>query len=181
MIRCPSLFRGLAVLVTSVTLACCTPASNDATRQSSSSHANPPPRNLPQDFIEDSAPKPPPNHDGGLERDAGRNFDTAVPFKEAVRDGRIAEDDDGDAWVLEGPAGHVLSVNIYNLSDDTILAYELLDQNERAVIFPRPDVLYAEESIQHTIEIPRGESDTKLLLMITAADPLTYEIRTEIL
>lgn len=181
MIRCPSLFRVIAVLVTSLTLAYCTPTSVDAPRQSSSSHAAPPPQSLPQDFVEDSAPKPPPNHDGGLERDAGRGFDTAVPFKEAVRDGRIAEDDDGDAWVLEGPAGQVIRVNIYNLSDDTLLAYELLDQHERAVIFPRPDVLYAEESVQHTIEIPRGESATKLLLLITAEDPLTYEIRTELL
>lgn len=164
-----------------MTLVHCTPASIDTTRQPTRSHVTPPPQSLPEDYVKDSAPKPPPNHDGGLTRDAGSDFQTAVPFKEAVRDGHIAEADDGDGWILEGPAGRVLRVNIYNLSDDTILAYELRDHNERPVLYPPPNLLYAEESIQHTIEIPRGEGRSKLLLMIMAEDPLSYEIRTEIL
>lgn len=182
MTRCSWLSQAIVTaVVSSMALVHCTPTSIDATRQPTRSHAKPPPQSLPQDYIKDSAPTPPPNHDGGLTRDAGRDFDTAVPFKEAVRDGRIAEGDDGDGWVLAGPAGQVLSVDIHNLSGDTILAYELLDHNERAVLYPPSNRLYAHESVQHTIELPRGNDEVHLLLLITADEPLSYEIRTETL
>lgn len=142
------------------------------------SHAPPPPQHLPDDYVEDSAPKPPPNHDGDLGHDAGRALQDAVPFALGTRQGRIAEDDDGDGWILTGDAGARLDVRVENLSSDTLLHVAWYDAAERPLYFPESASIFAHDDAEWTLEFPHGDAPSTILLIVQADRPLDYRIHT---
>lgn len=164
----------------SLMFVCCTANTPEATSSTARSHASLPPQHLPQDYVENSAPKAPPNHDGGLERDAGLDADSAVPFEQAQRQGRIAEDDDGDGWILTGRPGERLHLEVHNLSDDTLLHMEFHDTEGRPLHFPLPQNVFAKDQATLTLELPRGDTTTLILLILSAGRPLDYRVHTEI-
>lgn len=164
----------------SLMLACCTANTPEATSSTARAPLNPPPQQLPSDYQQDSAPKPPPNHDGDLTHDAGRDAETAVPFAQSTRTGRIAEDDDGDAWILRGEAGERLHLHVENLSKDTLLEVEFQDIAGRPLQFPLTESLFASGDHTWTLEFPRGDTPTEILVIFSATRPLDYRVATEI-
>lgn len=168
-------------LLGSFLFVCCTTNTPEATSSPARSHAStPPPHQLPSDYEEDSAPKPPPNHDGGLERDAGTDLEHAIPYADGTRPGRIAEDDDGDGWILAGKPGERLDLRVHNLSVDTLLYVEFHDASGRPLHLPQSTKVYAKDHAEFTLELPRGEDDAEFLLIVRADRPLDYEIETKI-
>lgn len=177
----PISFAVFHALIGSLCFICCTTNTPEATSSPARSQASTPaPHQLPDDYEEDSAPKPPPNHDGGLERDAGTDLQSAIPYKDGARPGRIGEDDEGDGWVLIGEPGERLDLRVHNQSADTLLYVEFQDAQGRPLHFPEPTKVYAKDQVDYTLELPRGDDSTHILLIVHAERPLDYLIETKI-
>lgn len=162
---------------------CSAPSTNaDAPPLQRPTHPSQAPDRLPDDWVPDSAPEPPPpNHDGQLEQDAGITRTTAVPFQEGPRSGRIADKDDADGWLIFGRNGDVVGVEVHNLSDEHALRIDLLDEQERPVVLPPSWRLPPGESLHQSFELSRVLPEQNLILVVKAEQALDYQVtmRTE--
>lgn len=173
----------LFIFACAVFSACSAPSTTtDAPPLQRPTHTIQAPDRLPGDLVPDSAPEPPaPNHDGQLDRDAGLAIATAVPFQQGVRGGRIAEEDEGDGWLIHGLNGDVVGVEVHNLSDTDALTVRILDHQARPVVMPPMWQLPPGESLHQSFELSRVMSEQTLILVVEAEQALDYQVtmRTE--
>lgn len=135
------------------------------------------PTRLPDDLLPKVEPPPPPNHDGMGETDAGTTIQDAVLLSIGEFQGRIGEEDPGDGWLLHDIHARVVALQIENPSESTTLRARFLDHQERPVLWPPPWEIKAGEASQIRLELPRTDSEQKLLLIVEADTPMDYHVR----
>lgn len=175
------LFIASILLCGGLSLGACTKAGNPDTSLAQQAHTPDaaaearPPGALPSD-LDLHAPPPPPNHDGGRTRDAGTGIDSAVPFARGTRQGRISDDDDGDAWQLTGHDAPYLGLRVESLNGDTPLRIRLIDHQQRPVAAPILALLAPGGTLELSLELATLPDVHALLLLIEAETPADYRI-----
>lgn len=180
-----SLFIASILLCGGLSLGACAKAGNPDTSLAQQAHTPDAPADahidahapgkLPSDLDLD-APPPPPNHDGGRTRDAGTSIDDAVPFATGTRQGRISDDDDGDAWLLSGHEAPFLDLRVESLNGDTPLRIRLIDHQQRPVAAPILALLAPGGTLELSLELATLPDVHALLLLIEAETPADYRI-----
>lgn len=136
---------------------------------------------LPDDFVVGETapgpPPPPPNIDGNLPGDAGLTLADAVPFFDGqTRQGRIGDDDDGDAWIVQGDNGDTFTITVQNDDADHPLSVHLRNADSHPVVVPAPLHLEGGHETQFTIELSRLVATQTLLVVVQADDAIDYRL-----
>ncbi len=170
---------GLFLALLCLSLCACTRPTAETTELHHPAQPLDAPQGLPSDLVPDSAPKPPPNHDGGLEHDAGITYDTAVAFDQEEQPGRIADNQDEDGWILQADARTIVGFRIQNKSDAHAVHVRIMDAQHQDVMVPAAFTVAASTTYATIFEMPKVSNGDHLMLVLSADGPVDYTVKRE--